>query len=67
VTILQFAERIKALIGSKSEIVRRPLPEDDPKQRQPDIGRARKLLGWEPKVGLDEGLGKTIASFKDRV
>jgi dTDP-glucose 4,6-dehydratase len=67
VTILQFAERIKALTGSKSEIVRRPLPEDDPKQRQPDIGRAKKLLGWEPKVGLDEGLKKTIEYFKDRV
>src|SRR5678815_5435232 len=60
VTILQFAERIKALIGSKSEIVFRPLPEDDPKVRQPDIGRARKILGWEPKVGLDDGLRKTI-------
>jgi dTDP-glucose 4,6-dehydratase len=67
VTILQFAERIKALTGSKSEIVRRPLPVDDPKQRQPDIGLARKLLGWEPKVGLDEGLENTIAYFKDRV
>ncbi len=67
VTILQFAERIKALLGSKSEIVFRPLPEDDPKVRQPDISRARKILGWEPKVGLDEGLENTIAYFKDRV
>ena len=67
VTILQFAERIKALTGSKSEIVFRPLPEDDPKVRQPDITRARKLLGWEPKVSLDEGLLKTIDYFRDKV
>ena len=66
-TILQFAERIKKLTGSKSEIVYRPLPEDDPKVRQPDIGRARAILGWEPKVGLDEGLQKTIESFRGRV
>jgi dTDP-glucose 4,6-dehydratase len=68
VTILQFAERIKALTNSKSEIVFRPLPEDDPKVRQPDITRARKLLGgWEPKVGLDDGLRKTIEFFRDKV
>ena len=64
VTILQFAERIKALTGSKSEIVFRPLPVDDPKVRQPDISRARKVLGWEPKVGLDEGLQMTIDYFR---
>jgi dTDP-glucose 4,6-dehydratase len=67
VSILQFAERIKSLIGSKSEIVFRPLPEDDPKVRQPDITRAKKILGWEPKVGLDDGLRKTIDYFKGRV
>ncbi len=67
VTILQFAERIRALTGSKSEVVFRPLPEDDPKVRQPDIGRARKILGWEPKIGLDDGLRKTIEYFKGRV
>jgi dTDP-glucose 4,6-dehydratase len=68
VTILQFAERIKALTKSKSEIVFRPLPEDDPKVRQPDITRARRLLGgWEPKVGLDDGLRKTIDYFRDKV
>jgi dTDP-glucose 4,6-dehydratase len=67
VTILQFAERIRALTGSKSEIVFRPLPEDDPKVRQPDITRAKKILGWEPKVGLDDGLRKTIEYFKGRV
>ena len=67
VTILQFAERIKALTGAKSEIVFRPLPEDDPKVRQPDITRAKAILGWEPKVGLDAGLQKTIEFFKGRV
>ena len=66
-TILQFAERIKTLTGSTSEIVFRPLPDDDPKQRQPDITRARKLLGWEPTVGLEEGLGQTIDYFRDKV
>ena len=67
VTILQFAERIKALTNSKSEIVFRPLPVDDPKQRQPDITRARTLLGWEPKIGLEEGLRNTIEYFRDKV
>src|SRR5581483_7554443 len=67
VTILQFAQKIKELTGSKSEIVYRPLPEDDPKVRQPDIARARKLLGWEPKVGLDEGLRRTIEYFREKV
>jgi dTDP-glucose 4,6-dehydratase len=67
VTILQFAERIRALTDSKSEIVFRPLPEDDPKVRQPDIGRAKAILGWEPQVGLDAGLRKTIEFFTGRV
>jgi dTDP-glucose 4,6-dehydratase len=67
VTILQFAERIKKLTGSKSEIVFRPLPVDDPKQRQPDITRARTLLGWEPSVGLEDGLRHTIDYFRDKV
>jgi dTDP-glucose 4,6-dehydratase len=67
VTILQFAEHIKALTNSKSDIVFRPLPVDDPKQRQPDITRARTLLGWEPKVGLEEGLRHTIEYFRDKV
>jgi dTDP-glucose 4,6-dehydratase len=67
VTILQFAERIKALTGSTSEIVFEPLPVDDPKVRQPDITRARAILGWEPTVGLDEGLRHTIDYFRDKV
>src|SRR5581483_7548496 len=67
VTILEFARRIKALTGSRSEIVFRPLPVDDPKVRQPAISRARTLLGWEPKVGLEEGLRRTIEYFRTKV
>ncbi len=67
VTILEFAKRIKALTNSKSEIVFRDLPVDDPKVRQPDITRARTLLGWEPRVGLEEGLKHTIDYFRDKV
>jgi len=63
-TILEFAERIRELIGSQSPIDFRPLPEDDPKTRQPDITKARALLGWEPRVPLDEGLGRTIEYFR---
>jgi dTDP-glucose 4,6-dehydratase len=63
-TILQFAERIKALTESTSAIEFKPLPEDDPKIRQPDITLAKKHLGWEPQVSLDEGLGKTIEYFR---
>lgn len=64
-TILEFAERILELTGSASEISYRPLPEDDPKVRQPDIGRARELLGWEPRVPLAEGLARTIEYFRE--
>ncbi len=66
-TIEQIAREIVRLTGSKSKLVYRPLPEDDPKVRQPDITRARTLLGWEPKVGLEEGLQKTLAYFRDKV
>jgi dTDP-glucose 4,6-dehydratase len=66
-TILDLAKKVIAMTGSRSRIVERPLPEDDPKVRQPDITRARKLLGWEPKVNLDEGLVPTIAYFKSRL
>jgi nucleoside-diphosphate-sugar epimerase len=66
-TIEQIAGEILRLTGSKSKLVYRPLPEDDPKVRQPDITRARTLLGWEPKVGLEEGLTKTLAYFRERV
>jgi dTDP-glucose 4,6-dehydratase len=66
-TIEEIARTIIRLTGSKSRIVYRPLPEDDPKVRQPDITRARTLLGWEPKVGLEEGLLKTLEYFKTKV
>jgi hypothetical protein len=66
-TIRQLAERIIALTGSKSRIVHRPLPVDDPRVRQPDITRARTLLGWEPKVPLDEGLARTLAYFRRKL
>ncbi len=63
-TILQFAERIKRLMGANGKIVFQPLPQDDPQKRQPDISKARKVLGWEPKVGLEEGLKATIEYFR---
>jgi dTDP-glucose 4,6-dehydratase len=63
-TVLQFAEEIKRLVGSDAPIEFRPLPEDDPKIRRPDIGKARELLKWEPKVPLEEGLTKTIEYFR---
>jgi dTDP-glucose 4,6-dehydratase len=65
-TILEFAEAVRAAAGGGGKIVFRPLPADDPKQRQPDIGRARSLLGWEPHIGLEEGLGRTIAWFREQ-
>jgi dTDP-glucose 4,6-dehydratase len=67
VTMLQLATRIRDLSGSSSEIVFKPLPEDDPKQRRPDLTRARKLLKWQPQTSLDAGLTKTIAYFRERL
>jgi dTDP-glucose 4,6-dehydratase len=66
-TIRQLAEAIIALAGSKSRIVTRPLPLDDPRVRQPDITRARTLLGWEPKVPLDDGLRRTLEYFQHKL
>jgi dTDP-glucose 4,6-dehydratase len=66
-TILQFAETIRAAVGSSSEIVFNPLPVDDPQTRQPDITLARTRLGWEPKVSLAAGLESTIAYFREVV
>jgi dTDP-glucose 4,6-dehydratase len=63
-TVRQLAQRVIALTGSRSAIVERPLPTDDPKVRRPDITRARAVLGWEPHVELDEGLGRTIPYFR---
>ncbi len=64
-TINQLAEKIVELTDSSSEIVFKPLPEDDPKVRQPDITKAKKILDWEPKVTLEEGLSKTIEYFRE--
>jgi len=64
-TIEELARKVIDLTGSRSQIVREPLPQDDPTQRQPDIGLARAKLGWEPKVQLDEGLRHTIAYFDE--
>ena len=66
-TIAQFAEAILKITGSKSGIENRPLPVDDPKVRQPDITRARKVLGWEPKIPFEEGIVTTIDYFRTRV
>ncbi len=63
-TVLQFAQEIKRLTGTSAPIEFRPLPEDDPKIRRPDITKARQLLGWEPKVPLEEGLKRTIGYFR---
>jgi UDP-glucuronate decarboxylase len=65
-TIRSLAEKVIGLTGSKSRIVEKPLPSDDPRQRQPDIALARAKLGWEPSTPLDEGLRRTIAFFRKR-
>jgi dTDP-glucose 4,6-dehydratase len=66
-TIAEFARRILAATGSRSPVVRVPAMEDDPRVRRPDISRARALLGWEPVVGLDEGLRRTVEDFRERL
>ncbi|MBI5432205.1 MAG: SDR family oxidoreductase [Planctomycetes bacterium] len=66
-TIREFAEAVVALCGSNSKLVFKPLPEDDPKVRQPDITKARRVLGWEPKVDLATGLERTLAYFRSRL
>jgi dTDP-glucose 4,6-dehydratase len=66
-TIKEIAETIIRMTGSRSRIVYKPLPTDDPKQRRPDITRARTILGWEPKVDLEQGLAKTIEYFRTKV
>ena len=66
-TLLELAEMVKTAAGSSSKIIFKPLPEDDPKVRRPDITRARKELKWQPKVSLEDGLRKTVAYFRSRV
>ena len=63
-TMLELAEKVLAKVGGKSKIVFKPLPQDDPKMRRPDISFAKKELGWEPKVSLDEGLDEVIDYFR---
>jgi dTDP-glucose 4,6-dehydratase len=67
ITIKQFAEEIIKLTGTDQKIVYKPLPQDDPKQRRPDITKARNILGWEPKVNRADGLKITYAYFKDKI
>lgn len=66
-TILELAEQVKRLVGSSSDLVFRPLPQDDPKQRRPDITRAQELLGWQPQIHLQEGLSLTIPYFAQQL
>jgi dTDP-glucose 4,6-dehydratase len=66
-TIREFGEEIRRITGTESQIEHKPLPVDDPKVRQPDITRARKVLGWEPKVDFDKGIRETIEFFRDKV
>jgi UDP-glucuronate decarboxylase len=66
-SILELSEKVIALTGSKSKIIFRPLPEDDPRQRQPDITLARERLGWEPQTQLEDGLKRTIDYFKGEI
>jgi UDP-glucuronate decarboxylase len=66
-TILELAQKIQNMINPGAEIIYKPLPQDDPKQRQPDITRAKTWLGWEPTVPLDKGLELTVKDFRDRI
>ena len=66
-TILQLAETIQRLIDPTAQLIFKPLPQDDPQRRQPNISQAKFHLDWEPKVPLEEGLAKTIAYFRDRL
>jgi UDP-glucuronate decarboxylase len=66
-SMLELAKQILKLTGSSSKILHKPLPSDDPKQRKPDISRAKEVLGWQPKIQLEEGLRNTIAYFQDRL
>ena len=63
-TILELAQKVIELTGSKSEIIYEAMPQDDPKQRQPDISRAQNTFGWAPEIQLEQGLNRTIAYFE---
>ena len=66
-TILDFAHYIREKVGNNVGVQFKPLPSDDPKIRRPDIGKAKRILGWEPKVNLDEGMQKTVEHFRERI
>jgi dTDP-glucose 4,6-dehydratase len=66
-TILEFARAVQRLVGTDLPIVHRPLPEDDPRVRRPDISRAREVLGWEPRISFEEGMRRTIAAFREHI
>ncbi len=66
-TVLEFAQEVIRITGSKSKIIFNPLPQDDPKVRQPDISKSKRVLGWEPKVALEDGLKETLAFFKEQM
>jgi len=63
-TMIELAEKVLRLTGSKSKLIHMPLPQDDPKQRRPDITKAKQFLNWEPTIALEQGLERTIAYFK---
>jgi UDP-glucuronate decarboxylase len=65
--MLQLAETVLRMVGSKSKLVFLPLPADDPRQRQPDITKARELLGWQPTIALEAGLERTIDYFRRKI
>ena len=66
-TMLELAEKVLSFTGSKSKLIFKPLPQDDPKQRKPDITKAKQVLDWQPKVSLDDGLKETIEYFKKAI
>ena len=67
VTVMELAQKVLELTGSKSEIKNMPLPADDPTRRKPNISLAKEKLGWEPKVGFEDGLKRTIEEFSSRL
>jgi UDP-glucuronate decarboxylase len=66
-TMWELAQKVIELTGSKSQILQQPLPQDDPKQRRPDITQAKQMLNWEPKINLESGLVKTIEYFRQAI